>query len=171
MSVLEIVKFPHPALKTKTDLVEGINQAIEKLVKDMADTMYNAPGSGLAANQVGVNKQIMVADVSQAEEEKNTIVIINPRIVSMSDETELTAEGCLSVPDFQAEVERAVTVTVLGKDLEGEDVEVEAEGFFARVLQHEIDHLNGILYIDRIGKLKRRRYVRQRKKALAASKK
>ena len=171
MAVLEIVQFPHPVLKEKSETVEGINQAIEKLVKNMADTMYNAPGSGLAANQVGVNKQIMVVDVSSAEEEKNTIVIINPRIVSMSDETEIMEEGCLSVPDFRAEVERAVTVTVLGKDLEGEDVEVEAEGFFSRVLQHEIDHLNGVLYIDRIGKLKRQRYVRQRKKALAALKK
>jgi len=171
MAVLEIVQFPHPVLKEKTETVEGINQAIEKLVKDMADTMYHAPGSGLAANQVGVNKQIMVGDVSQAEEEKDTIVIINPRIISMSDETEIMEEGCLSVPDFRAEVERAVTVTVLGKDLEGEDIEVEAEGFFARVLQHEIDHLNGVLYIDRIGRLKRQRYVRQRKKALAALKK
>jgi peptide deformylase len=171
MAVLEIAQFPHPVLKGKTEPVEGINQAIEKLVKDMADTMYHAPGSGLAANQVGVNKQIMVADVSQAEEEKDTIVIINPRIVSMSDETEIMEEGCLSVPDFRAEVERAVLITVLGRDLEGEDIEVEAEGFFARVLQHEIDHLNGVLYIDRIGKLKRQRYVRQRKKALAALKK
>jgi peptide deformylase len=171
MAQLRIREFPDPVLKEKARPLEGVTAAIEKLVRDMADTMYQAPGVGLAANQVGVARQVLVADVSSAEEARNTIVLVNPKIIEMSDETETGEEGCLSVPDFRAEVERAVRVVVLAKNLKGEDIQLTAEGFFARVLQHEIDHLHGTLYIDHIGKLKRQRYVRQRKKALAASKK
>ncbi|HUT53981.1 MAG TPA: peptide deformylase [bacterium] len=170
MALLRILEFPDPVLKEKARPLDGINPAIEKLIRDMTDTMYQAPGVGLAANQVGALKQVLVADVSSAEEARNTIVIVNPRIIELSDETETAEEGCLSVPEFRAEVERAVRIVVLGKDLQGEEVEITAEGFFARVLQHEIDHLHGTLYIDHIGKLKRQRYVRQRKKALAANK-
>jgi len=170
MALLEILAFPHPVLKEKAKPLDGVNAAIEKLVQNMTDTMYHAPGVGLAANQVGVPKQILVLDVSSAEEAKNTLVIINPQIIELSKETETTEEACLSVPDFRAEVERAVRIVVAGKDLNGEDLEIDAEGFLARVLQHEIDHLNGMLYIDRIGKLKRQRYVRRRKKALAEKK-
>ena len=171
MALLRILEFPDPVLKEKAKPLDGINPAIEKLIRDMAETMYQAPGVGLAANQVGVPRQVLVADVSSAEEARNTIVLVNPKIIERSDETETAEEGCLSVPDFRAEVERAVRIVVLAKDLQGEDLEVTAEGFFARVLQHEIDHLCGTLYIDHIGKLKRQRYVRQRKKALAADNK
>jgi len=171
MSILEIIQFPHPLLKTKTLPVEGVNAAVERLVRDMIETMYHAPGSGLAANQVGVGKQIMVADVSKAEEEPNTIVIVNPQIVSVSEETIIANEGCLSVPDFNAELSRPAQVTVVGKNLAGEEVEIEADGWLARVIQHEIDHLNGILYIDRLGRLKRQGYIRKRKKALASGEK
>lgn len=166
MALLEIYEFPHQVLKEKAAPVEGINQAIEKLVRDMTETMYHAPGIGLAANQVGVPKRIAVVDVSTEEQPRQPLVIINPRIVSLGDDTEKIEEGCLSVPDYRAEVERAVRITVVGKDLAGEDLEIEAEGMMARVLQHEIDHLEGTLFIDRLGRLKRQLYVRQRKKAL-----
>jgi len=166
MAILDIVTFPDPVLSQEAEEVKDINSELEKLIRDMADTMYQAPGVGLAANQVGIPRKVAVADVSESDEEKNTIVIVNPRIVSMSEETDSMEEGCLSVPDFQAEVERALRITVVGKDLKGEEVELEAKGFLARVLQHEIDHLYGNLFIDRIGKLKRDRYVRQRRKAL-----
>lgn len=167
MSLLDIIHFPHPVLKEKAEPVGGINQAIEELIRNMTDTMYHAPGLGLAANQVGVPKKIAVIDVSSADEPKNTIVIINPRIIEIGVETEKNEEGCLSVPDFRSEVERALRVVVAGKDLKGEDIEITAEDIMARVIQHEIDHLAGTLFIDRIGKLKRRMYIRQRKKALA----
>lgn len=171
MARLRILEFPDPILKQKAQPLDGINAAIEKLIRDMTDTMYQAPGVGLAANQVGVAKQVLVADVSSQEEARNTIVIVNPKIIELGDETETMEEGCLSVPEFRAEVERALRVVVAGKNLAGEDIEITAEGFLARVLQHEIDHLSGTLYIDRIGKLKRQRYVRLRKKALAAASK
>jgi peptide deformylase len=171
MSILEIIQFPHDVLKQECAPVEGVNAAVEKLVHDMIETMYHAPGSGLAANQVGVAKRIIVADATQADEEPNPIVVINPRIVSLDPQTEKAKEGCLSVPDFTAELERAVRVIVVGKDLTGEDLEIEADGWLARVFQHEIDHTNGILYIDLLGRLKRQTYIRKRKKALAAEKK
>ncbi len=167
MGLLEIVTFPDPVLKEIAQEVKEMNDQLEKLIQDMTDTMYHAPGVGLAANQVGVTKQILVADITTKEEAINTLVLINPTIIELSDETEKMEEGCLSVPDFTSEVERGLMVKVLAKDLSGEDVEVEAEGFLARVLQHEIDHLNGTLYIDRISRLKRNRYIKQRKKELS----
>jgi peptide deformylase len=170
MAILEILQFPHEVLKKESAPVEGVNPALERLVRDMIETMYHAPGSGLAAAQVGVSKRLIVADATSADEEPQTIVIVNPRIVSLSPETEKAKEGCLSVPDFTAELERAVRVIVTGHDLSGEELEIEAEGWLARVFQHEIDHTNGILYIDRLGRLKRQNYVRKRKKALAAPK-
>ncbi len=166
MAILDIVTFPDPVLSQEAEDVKDINSELEKLILDMAETMYHAPGVGLAANQVGIPRKVAVADISENDEDKNTIVIVNPRIVSMGEDTDSMEEGCLSVPDYQAEVERAFRITVTGKDLKGEEVELEAKGFLARVLQHEIDHLYGNLFIDRIGKLKRDRYVRQRKKAL-----
>ena len=170
MAILEIIQFPHPVLKEKAQPVAGLNPELRRLIEDMIETMYHAPGVGLAANQVAAPKSIIVVDVSTEEEPRNTLVIVNPRIVAMSEECGKGEEKCLSVPDYRAEVERAVKISVLGKDLKGEVLKLDAEGFLARVLQHEIDHLNGTLFIDRIGKLKRQRYVRQRKKALAEEK-
>lgn len=166
MSVLDICQFPHPVLKEEAQDVVEMNDAVERLIQDMAETMYHAPGVGLAANQVGVAKKIAVVDVSQKDEARNTMIIVNPRIIETGEETEVMEEACLSVPDLSSEVERAIRITVLGKDLKGEDVKLEAEGFLARVLQHEIDHLYGTLFIDRLGKLKRQKYIRQRKKAV-----
>ncbi|MFO8056416.1 MAG: peptide deformylase [bacterium] len=170
MSLLDIVKFPEPVLSREAEEVKDINADLEKLVMDMAETMYHAPGVGLAANQVGIPRKIAIIDVSESDEAKNTMVLVNPRIVQASEDKDVMEEGCLSVPDFQAEVERALHVTVAAKNLKGEDVEIEASGFLARVVQHEVDHLYGNLFIDRIGKLKRDRYVRQRKKALQKDK-
>lgn len=171
MSHLEIIAFPHPILKRKAEPVAGMTPELRRLVKDMTETMYQAPGVGLAANQVGVAKQLAVLDVSSPEEPNQTIVLVNPSIVECSLETETLEEACLSVPGFRAEVERAIMVTVLAKNLEGEEIKLNAQGFLARVLQHEIDHLNGRLFIDRIGRLKRERYVKQRKQELSEAKK
>ncbi len=170
MSVRDIIEFPDPLLKKNARDVKSLNQEVKKLIEDMTDTMYHAPGIGLAANQIGEMQKIAVADVSSKDEPKKTIVIVNPRIVDMSEETETMEEGCLSVPEFSSEVERALWITVAGKNMKGEDIEFTARDLLARVLQHEIDHLNGVLYIDRIGKLKRYQYVRQRKKTLAENK-
>jgi peptide deformylase len=153
-------------LKETAEDVVDFNDQLEQLVQDMSDTMYHAPGVGLAANQIGVARRILVADITTKEEALNTLVMINPVIVETSKETEKMEEGCLSVPDFTSEVERCLKIKALAKDLKGEDIEVEAEGFLARVLQHEIDHLNGTLYIYRISRLKRNRYIKQRKKEL-----
>ena len=163
MSLLEIVTFPHPALKTKAGEVNSVNPDLEKLVQDLAETMYHAPGIGLAANQVGVLQQVAVVDVSGPEEAKNLVVLVNPRIVAAED-SEALEEGCLSVPGFRAEVKRAARLTVRAKNLKGEDIEIHAEGLFARALQHEIDHLQGKLFLDRIGRLKRSQIIREIKK-------
>ena len=163
MSLLEIVTFPHPALKTKAGEVQGLNPDLEQLVQDLAETMYHAPGVGLAANQVGILQQVAVVDISGAEEEKNLIVLVNPRIVSREGK-EKAEEGCLSVPGFRGEVERALKVTVQAKNLKGEEITLTAEGLFARALQHEIDHLQGKLFLDRLGRLKRAQIVREMKK-------
>ena len=132
----------------------------------MAETMYSAPGIGLAATQVGVAKQVLVADTAARKPESELIVLINPEIVAAEGEV-LFEEGCLSVPDYQAEVKRHERITVRGLNLKGEEVEIEAEGLLAIVLQHEIDHLNGILFIDRLSKLKRDLYKRRLRKKLA----
>ncbi len=171
MAILEIVEFPNPVLKEEARDLEGINDEILKLIDDMAETMYHAPGVGLAANQIGLAKRLLVADISKQDEPKNLITLVNPRIIEMDEDTETMEEGCLSVPDFTAEVKRALKIKVQAKNLKGENILVTAEGFMARVLQHEIDHLNGKLFIDHIGRMKRSRYVKQRKKALEAEKK
>jgi len=163
VSLLEIVTFPHPALKTKAGEVKSVYPDLEKLVQDLAETMYHAPGIGLAANQVGVLQQVAVVDVSGPEEAKNLVVLVNPRIVAAED-SEALEEGCLSVPGFRAEVKRAARLTVRAKNLKGEDIEIHAEGLFARALQHEIDHLQGKLFLDRIGRLKRSQIIREIKK-------
>lgn len=161
-----IVTYPDPFLKEKTKPVADITDEIKKLIADMVDTMYEAPGVGLAANQVGVDKSIIVFDPQADKENRPYQVLINPEIVSLSGEYLSENEGCLSVPDFRADVKRAEFAVVTGKDLEGNPVEMEAEGMLAVILQHEIDHLNGILFIDRISSLKRGIYKRRIKKLM-----
>ena len=165
MAVLDIQKYPEPVLKEKARPVEEISKDIQRLIDDMADTMYEAPGIGLAANQVGALHRVIVFDVTPKEEGRNLSVIINPEIVACSGEL-VHQEACLSVVDYSCDVRRKACVTVTGLDREGKPVQIEAQELLAVVLQHEIDHLDGILFIDRISRLKRSLYNRQLKKTL-----
>ncbi len=165
MAVHKIITYPHPVLKEVAEPVEKITPEIQRLVADLADTMYAAPGIGLAANQIGVSKRVVVFDLSRQGENKNLTALINPEIIQAEGET-IYEEACLSVVDYAAEVRRSARVKVRALTLEGEMMEVEGEGLLATCLQHEIDHLNGILYIDRISSLKRMLYKRHLKKIL-----
>lgn len=164
MSVREIKKYPDAVLRRKTEPVAQFDSELQQLIDDMIETMYAAPGVGLAANQVGVSKQVAVIDV-RAAQEGSLIVLVNPEIVYAEGENS-TEEGCLSVPEYTTIVKRAERVKVKGLDREGRPLEIEAEGFLAKALQHEIDHLNGLLFIDRIGRIKReffkKRYAREK---------
>jgi peptide deformylase len=131
----------------------------------MYDTMYEAPGVGLAAVQVGEPRRVVTIDATRGEEEKKPVALINPEILWKSDETTVHEEGCLSIPDYVDEVERAAKVKARFLDLEGRTIEIEAEELFARVLQHEIDHINGVLFIDHLSKLKRDRVKKKFAKA------
>lgn len=166
MALLEIITYPDKFLTKKTDPVKEINDEIRQLVEDMADTMYQAPGVGLAAIQVGENRSIIVYDPEADKENRPYKALINPEIISMEGEIISENEGCLSVPDFRADVKRAEFAVVTGIDLDGNPVKIEAEGLLSVILQHEIDHLNGILFIDRISSLKRGMYKRKVKKQL-----
>jgi len=161
MNTLEILTSPNPLLLQPTQAVQNLDGRTQKLIEDMAATMYAAPGVGLAAIQVGFDQSLLVYDVSPPEEGRSLQVLINPRIVSSSGEVLSENEGCLSVPDYRADVKRATEIVVEGVDREGNLVTIEAEGFPAIVLQHEIDHLNGTLFIDRISALKRELYKRR----------
>jgi len=164
MSVREIKKYPEEVLRKKTEPVTRFDSELQKLIDDMIETMYAAPGVGLAANQIGVSRQVAVIDVSAAQE-SSLIVLVNPEIIHAEGENS-TEEGCLSVPEYTTIVKRAERVKVKGLDREGRLLEIEAEGFLAKALQHEIDHLNGLLLIDRIGRIKReffkKRYAREK---------
>jgi peptide deformylase len=167
MAVLEIKTYPEKALKEKALPVENIDGQIQRLIDDMIETMYAAPGIGLAAPQVGVSKRIIVLDVSVREEEKMPlIVIINPEIVNHEGETD-SEEGCLSLPGYTTTVKRAEKVLVRGLNREGMPVEIEGEGLLSRALQHEIDHINGTLLIDRVSSIKREFFKKRFQKALA----
>lgn len=162
---MKIYTYPAPVLRVSTELVKNIDEGIQKLVEKMAETMYAAPGVGLAANQVGELKRVLVYDVSPAEADRSLSVIINPEIV-LAEGDIVQEEACLSVIDFSAEVSRKAQVKVRGVDRDGNPVDIEAEGLLARCLQHEIDHLNGILFIDHISSLKRTLYNKRLKKML-----
>jgi peptide deformylase len=168
MAVLPILKLPEPLLRQQAKEVTQINGELQTLIDDMAQTMYAAPGLGLAANQVGVLSRVIVFDVSHREGGPRDLkVILNPCITATEGEV-IREEGCLSVADFAAEVRRHARVTVTGLDREGKPLEITGEGLLAVVLQHEVDHLNGILFIDRISRLKRGLYLRRLKKQAAA---
>ena len=166
MAILHICTYPEEILRQRAQPITEIDEEVVKLVDHMAETMYSAPGIGLAATQVGVSKQVLVADIAPRRPESELIVLINPEIVAAEGEV-IFEEGCLSVPDYQAEVKRHEKITVRGLNLKGEEVEIEAEGLLAIVLQHEIDHLNGKLFIDRLSRLKRDLYKRRMRKKLA----
>jgi len=155
MAILEILQYPHPILKKKTQPIQKIDPTIRRLIQDMAETMYAAPGVGLAAPQVGHPLRLAVLDVTPTDQAKNLVVLINPEIVVTEGEC-LWEEGCLSVPDYSEEVKRKKKIVVRCQNLEGENVEVVGDNNLLSIaLQHEIDHLDGILFIDRLSKLKR----------------
>lgn len=155
MAVLKILVYPNPILRKKSVPVEKIDKETEKLLDDMAETMYDAPGVGLAAPQIGVNLRVIVVDVSPKDENSPGLIeLINPEIIS-SESEQWGEEGCLSIPGFVSEVKRKAKVSVRGLNRKGETVEIEAEELLARAFQHEIDHLDGILFIDRLSRLKR----------------
>ena len=165
MAILNICTYPDPVLKREATPVDQVTDDIRRLAEDMVETMYEAPGAGLAAPQVGESCRLIVLDNSSEEEIGRALVVINPEIVE--EEGELVfEEGCLSVIDYQAKVTRANKVKVHGLNIDGDPVEIEAEGRLAVVFQHEIDHLDGILFIDRISRLKRDMYKRRLKKMI-----
>jgi peptide deformylase len=165
MAVRPLVTLPDPRLRLKSEPVREITDEIRGLAQDMLETMYDAPGVGLAAIQIGVPKRVVTIDVSKSETEKQPIVLINPEIAWVSDETNVYEEGCLSIPEYYEEVERPARVKVRYTTLEGKTVEQEAEGLLATCVQHEIDHLDGILFIDHLSRLKRDRVVKKFAKA------
>jgi peptide deformylase len=167
MALREILKFPDRRLRRKSQPIREISDEIRTLAADMLDVMYDEPGIGLAAPQVGEPVRLVVVDTdwTQEDAQRNPLVLVNPEIVERHDKIVWT-EGCLSVPDFEAEVERAARVRLAALDLSGGALEIEAEGLRAVCFQHEIDHLDGILFIDRISRLKRELYVRKRRKQL-----
>ena len=168
MSRLHILRYPDARLHKIAAPVEEVNASILALVADMAETMYAAPGLGLAANQVGELQRLIVFDVSHKEGRPRKLqVVLNPCVVAGEGEI-VHEEGCLSVADFAAEVRRHARVQIKGLDREGKPIEITGEGLLAVVLQHEIDHLNGILFIDHISRLKRGLYLRRLKKEAAA---
>jgi peptide deformylase len=171
MSIRRILTFPAQSLRHAARPVENITGETAQWIEDMAQTMYAAPGIGLAAPQVGLDQRIIVLDVGPEEEEpgkergKHLLHIVNPVIVESEGETTFE-EGCLSVVDFRAEVKRAARVLVKGYDVEQRELSIEADGLLAIALQHEIDHLEGTLFIDRLSRLKREMYVKRVKKAI-----
>ena len=165
MALREILVVPHPALKQVSQPVERVDDELRALMDDMLETMYDAPGIGLAAIQVGVPKRIIVMDIEGPEDEKKPRFFVNPEIVWASDEVMPYEEGCLSVPEIYDEVERPAKVKLRYLNYQGEQVEEDAEGIYAVCIQHEMDHLDGVLFIDHLSRLKRDRAVAKVRKA------
>ncbi len=155
MAILPILTAPDPRLKTVSAPVEAVDDALRKLMDDMLETMYDAPGIGLAAIQVGVPKRVIVMDLAKEDDEPAPMYFVNPEITWTSDETEPYEEGCLSVPEFYEEVKRPAKARIDYLDYHGEKQTLEAEGLTATCIQHEMDHLEGILFIDHLSRLKR----------------
>lgn len=170
MALLPIFTAPDPVLKKKATPVEAVDGDVRQLMDDMLETMYDAPGIGLAAPQVGVLKRVIVVDVSDKEAEPAPLAIANPEIIAVSDHDSTHEEGCLSVPEHYAEVVRPAEIKLRYLDRENEIREMDADGLLATCIQHEIDHLDGILFIDHISALKRNMILRKllKEKKLAA---
>jgi peptide deformylase len=164
MMKLEILTYPDHFLREPAQPVEEFDESLQQLIENMAQTMYEAPGVGLAATQIGDKRSVFVYDRSPSELTREYGVVINPKIVTREGQLVSENEGCLSVPDLRSDVKRSAQVMVEGIDGEGNPLRLEAEGFLAVVMQHEIDHLNGTLFIDRISALKRELYKRRMKK-------
>ncbi|MES2271793.1 MAG: peptide deformylase [Pseudomonadota bacterium] len=177
MAILPIIETPDPRLRTISTPVELIDADLQRLIDDMFETMYDAPGIGLAAIQVGVPKRVLVMDLQEPEEEggepvKRPMVFINPQIIEGSEDISIYQEGCLSVPDQYADVERPASIRASWMDRDGRIREEQLEGLLATCLQHEMDHLEGVLFIDHLSRLKRemvlKKLAKQRKEAKAA---
>ena len=166
MSKLKILTYPDNFLRQPTRTLDNIDGKVQQMIDQMSDTMYAAPGVGLAAIQVGWNKSVLIYDISPSDKDRSLQVLINPRIVDHEGEILSENEGCLSVPEFRADVKRYSSILVESVDREGRPIELEADGMLAIVLQHEIDHLRGKLFIDHISALKRQMYTRRMKKKL-----
>ena len=162
---MEIVTYPDPVLKRKALQVENIDGEIQSLIDNMSTLMYQSSGIGLAANQVGVEKRVIIFDIDYKEKGKNLTVLINPEIIIAEDKIEFE-EGCLSVPDFQGKINRKRLVQVHGLDRDGKSISIEVEDLTAICIQHEIDHLNGTLILDHVSHLKRSIYKRRIEKLI-----
>jgi peptide deformylase len=165
MTVRPIIKLPDPRLRLVSARVEKIDRELHALLDDMLETMYAAPGIGLAAIQIGIAQRAIVADVAKGEEPPAPLCLVNPEVVWASTEKRVYEEGCLSIPEVFEDVERPERVRVRYRDRDGALQEVEANGLLATCLQHEIDHINGVLFIDHLSRLKRERVVKKARKA------
>tara|TARA_B100001093_G_scaffold184567_1_gene177223 strand:+ start:14771 stop:15295 length:525 start_codon:yes stop_codon:yes gene_type:complete len=167
MTLFNIITEPDPILRKKSENLETVNDESRKLMKKMLDTMYNAPGIGLAAPQVGILKKIIVIDISKEKEKKNPLFLINPKILDRSKKTSVYEEGCLSLPGQFAEIERPAECHIKFLDYNGKGKELKIDGLLSTCVQHEIDHLDGILFIDYLSKLKKsmiiKKLVKQKK--------
>ena len=163
----KILTEPDPVLRKKCEPLEKVDADLKKLMDDMLETMYAAPGIGLAAVQVGILKRLVVIDISKGEEKKKPLFLINPQIIHKSEKTSVYEEGCLSLPGQFAEIERPAKCTIKYIDYNGKEKDLKADGLLATCIQHEVDHLNGILFIDYLSKLKKdmiiKKLVKQKK--------
>ncbi|WP_110666410.1 peptide deformylase [Salinicola halophilus] len=162
MAIRTILEYPDPRLRTQAAPVEQVDDAIRALVDDMIETMYDASGIGLAATQVDVHQRVIVMDVS--DDRSSPLVLINPRYEPLDDERQPLQEGCLSIPDYYAEVPRALRVRLNATDRDGKDYELDADGLLAHCIQHECDHLEGVLFVDYLSPLKRDRVLKKMQK-------
>ncbi len=165
MAIREIVTLPDPRLRLRSEPVGAITDEIRALAADMLETMYDAPGIGLAAIQLGVPKRLVVVDLARKDEPKRPMVLVDPEVTWASDEARIHEEGCLSIPEYYEEVERPDRIRYRYRTLAGETVEAEADGMLATCLQHEIDHLNGVMFVDYLSRLKRSRVLKKFEKA------
>jgi peptide deformylase len=167
MAIRRIFTLPDSVLRKQARPVERVDDELRRLMDDMLATMYDAPGIGLAAPQIGVSRRLIVMDPAKDDAPKSPVIMINPEILERSDEMRLHEEGCLSIPDFTAEIERPAITRVAYIDPEGKQQEAELEGIWSTLVQHEIDHLNGVLFIDYLSRLKRdmvaRKFTKQKR--------
>ena len=161
MSLRKIVIEPDPILRKKSENLEKVDDELKKLLDEMLQTMYAAPGIGLAAVQIGILKRLIVIDISKENEKKNPLFLVNPKIISKSESTSIYEEGCLSLPGHFAEIERPAECKVKYLDYNGKEKEITAKGLLSTCIQHEIDHLNGVLFIDYLSKLKKDMIVKK----------
>ena len=161
MSLRNIVIEPDPILRKKSENLEKVDDELKKLLDEMLETMYAAPGIGLAAVQIGILKRLIVIDISKDKEKKNPLFLINPKIISKSESTSIYEEGCLSLPGHFAEIERPAECKVKYLDYNGKEKEIRAKGLLSTCIQHEIDHLDGVLFIDYLSKLKKDMIVKK----------